>query len=214
MKDQFTRADNMNMDTMGTRDEKNENSYHATGDDIYARADSDEEIMLTGIFEEENQAIRVINRLKEIGYYEDDITVVAKDKKKLSRLGNKTNIDTTTDSNSDKVSMGAATGGALGAIAAAIPALGLITIPGIGPILAAGPIVGIFGGAITGGVAGGLISAFIKMGVKEEKAKEYRREVEEGKIVILVENRDILRDEVYKTYRLNNSVLDSRTSQR
>jgi len=210
MKDEFTRL--VNMESIGTRDEK---SYRASEDDIYSRADGSEEKMISGIFEEENQAIRVINGLKKIGYYyEDDITAVAKDKKKLSRLGNQTKIDTKTHRNPCKVIIGAAAGGALGAMVAAVLALGILTIPGIGPILAAGPIVGIFGGTITGGVAGGLISAFIEIGVNEKIARTYRREVKDGKIVILVENRNILRDDVYKIYRQNNSILDGRSTQR
>lgn len=170
--------------------------------------------VLVGIFESENQAINVIERLKEIGYREDDITVIAKDKDKMDRLDDKTDVDAKTMGDSDKVGEGAAIGGVLGGLAAALPALGLLAIPGIGPILAAGPIVGIIGGVVAGGVAGGLIGALVEMGVDEEDAEEYKQQIDLGKIVILVENRDDLSHEVYTTYRQNNSIIDGTTGRR
>lgn len=154
--------------------------------------------VLVGVFETEREANNVILRLKEIGYSEDDITVLAKDKEKLERLEGDTN----------NMASGAAIGGTLGGIAAALPALGVLAIPGIGPILAAGPIAVILGGIVAGGVAGGLIGAFTKMGVSEEDAKNYESQLEMGKIIVLVENRDNMRDDVYSTYRENNNFND------
>lgn len=169
---------------------------------------------LVGIFESENEAIKVIDRLKQIGYREDDITVIAKDKDKMDRLDDKTDVDTKTLGDSDKVGEGAAIGGVLGGLAAALPALGLLAIPGVGPFLAAGPIVGIIGGVVAGGVAGGLIGALVEMGVDEKDAEEYKQHIDQGKIVILVENKDDLSHEVYTTYRQNNSLIDGTTGQR
>ena len=136
--------------------------------------------------------------MREIGYSDDDITVLAKDKEKMDHL----------EGDVDKVGAGAAIGGTIGGIAAAIPALGLLAIPGIGPILAAGPIAVILGGVLAGGVAGGLIGAFVKMGINEEDAKKYEYQLEQGKIIVLVENRENLRNEVFTTYRQNNNFND------
>lgn len=154
--------------------------------------------VLVGIFETVNEANNVIIRLKEIGYSDDDITVLAKDKEMMDHL----------EGDADKVAAGAAIGGTIGGIAAAIPALGLLAIPGIGPILAAGPIAVILGGVLAGGVAGGLIGAFVKMGINEEDAKKYEYQLEQGKIIVLVENRENLRNEVFTTYRQNNNFND------
>lgn len=176
------------------------------GDTAYNTADerttglerNDMHKVLVGIFETVNEANNVISRLREIGYSDDDITVLAKDKEKMDHL----------EGDVDKVGAGAAIGGTIGGIAAAIPALGLLAIPGIGPILAAGPIAVILGGVLAGGVAGGLIGAFAKMGINEEDAKKYEYQLEQGKIIVLVENRENMRDEVYTTYRQNNNFND------
>lgn len=217
--DNITRRDNVYNDSdKGMTDVNRTNRESMTnveGDSVYndrnkgmtTRVNSDEDKVLAGIFDTENEAVNVIRRLKEIGYHEDDITVVAKDKDKMERLENRTDVDTKTHGDTDKMGAGAAIGGTLGGIAAALPALGLLTIPGIGPILAAGPIVGILGGIVAGGVAGGLVGALVELGVEEEAAKHYEYQMNQGKIVVLVENREHMRDEVNTTYRQNNSVL-------
>ena len=159
---------------------------------------NDRDRVLVGIFETVQEANNVIIRLKEIGYTEGDITVLAKDKDKMDRL----------EGDTDKMGAGAAIGGTLGGIAAALPALGLLAIPGIGPILAAGPIAVILGGVVAGGVAGGLIGAFSEMGIDEVDAKKYEHQLNQGNIIVLVENRDNMRDEVFNTYRENNNFND------
>lgn len=159
---------------------------------------NDNDKVLVGIFESVHEANNVIIRLKEIGYREDDITVLAKDKEKMDRL----------EGDTDNMGTGAAIGGTIGGIAAALPALGLLAIPGIGPILAAGPLAVILGGVVAGGVAGGLIGAFTKMGIDEVDAKNYEHQLNEGKIIVLVENRENMRDEVFNTYRQNNNFND------
>jgi len=153
------------------------------------------EKVLVGIFETVHEANNVILRLKEIGYREDDITVLSKDRDKMDRL----------EGDTDNMGKGAAIGGTIGGIAAALPALGLLAIPGIGPILAAGPIAVILGGVVAGGVAGGLIGAFTKMGIDEVDARNYEHQLSQGKIIVLVENRENMRDEVFNTYRQNNN---------
>lgn len=166
--------------------------------DMTGMESNDNDKVLVGIFETVHEANNVIIRLKEIGYRENDITVLARDKDKLDHL----------EGDTDKMGAGAAIGGTIGGIAAALPALGLLAIPGIGPILAAGPIAVILGGVVAGGVAGGLIGAFTKMGVNEVDAKNYEHQLDQGKIIVLVENRDNMRDEVFNTYRQNNNFND------
>lgn len=198
---------------MNNKFNDNENMNHSTRDQGDRNLDNKDRA-LVGIFESENEAIKVINRLKEIGYREDEITVIAKDKDKMDRLDDNTDIDTETLGDGDKVGEGAAIGGILGGLVAALPALGLLAIPGIGPILAAGPIVGILGGVVAGGVAGGLIGGLVELGVDEKDAEEYERQIQQGKIVIFVENRDDLSNDVYSTYKQNNSLIDNTNRQR
>lgn len=216
MKDLFGNDKNRNMDSMGNRSVENDPVYRDRGEGM-TNMNNDTNKALVGIFETENEAINVIKRLKEIGYTDDKITVLAKDKGKMDRLDNETNVDTKSvdgDSDGDKIGGGAVVGGALGGIAAAIPALGLLAIPGIGPFLAAGPIAAILTGVVAGGVAGGLIGALAEMGVGEEDAKEYEYQLQQGKIIVLVENRDNLSDEVYSTYNQNNSIINKKSQRR
>jgi len=77
---------------------------------------------------------------------------------------------------------GAAIGGALGLLAG----IGALAIPGLGPFIAAGPIMGALAGAGTGGVVGGLLGALIGMGVPEYEAKRYEGMVKEGGILASV----------------------------
>lgn len=153
---------------------------------------------LVGIFKNEFDAKNVIKRLREIGYRNEDITVLAKDKSRMDRL----------EVDGDNIGKGAVIGGTLGGIAAALPALGVLAVPGIGALLAAGPIVVILSGVIAGGLAGGLVGALTKMGIDEVDAKNYEYQLDQGKIIILVENREDMREEVYMTYRQNNSFVD------
>lgn len=208
MKDQIGNDGNLNRDSVDNRVEK-DTVYRDREAGIRERERRDNKA-LVGIFETENEAINVIKRLKEAGYHEDDITVIAKDKDKMDRVEDETDIDTETKDYAEKVAGGAAVGGTLGGLAAALPALGLLSIPGIGPIMAAGPIAGILGGVISGGVAGGLIGALVKLGVDEEDAKDYEYLIEQGKILILVENREDLRDDAYMAFRQNNTLVGER----
>lgn len=79
-------------------------------------------------------------------------------------------------------SAGAIVGGALGLLAG----IGALAIPGLGPFIAAGPIMGALAGLGTGGVVGGLIGALVGMGIPEYEAKRYEGRIKEGKILLSV----------------------------
>ncbi|SMP70657.1 general stress protein [Anoxynatronum buryatiense] len=172
---------------------------------------SDKDKVMVGIFETENEIINVVKQLTEMGYQEDEITVVAKDKEQMEHLDNTTDTKTKTHGGAEKAGTGAVVGGTVGGIAAALPALGLLAIPGIGPFLAMGPIAGILGGVVAGGVAGGLVGGLVQLGVREEDAKEYERQIEQGKILILVENKENWRDQVNTSFSQNNNLVADRS---
>jgi hypothetical protein len=81
---------------------------------------------------------------------------------------------------------GAATGAVVGGGLAWLAAAGAITIPGIGPFLAAGPIVAALAGAGAGGAAGGILGALAGMGIPEYEAKRYEGRVKSGGILVSV----------------------------
>jgi hypothetical protein len=78
---------------------------------------------------------------------------------------------------------GAAIGGVIGAVAAGLAAVGSITVPGLA-IVAAGPLVAALAGLGAGAAAGGLTGALIGLGVPENEAKFYAKEIEKGGILV------------------------------
>jgi hypothetical protein len=89
-----------------------------------------------------------------------------------------------------KAPEGATTGAATGAVAGGtlglLAGIGALAIPGVGPFIAAGPIMGALAGAGTGGVVGGLIGALVAMGIPEYEAKRYEGLVKQGHILLSV----------------------------
>ncbi|HEV8043445.1 MAG TPA: DUF3341 domain-containing protein [Bryobacteraceae bacterium] len=80
------------------------------------------------------------------------------------------------------VASGAVIGGALGWLAG----IGALAIPGLGPFIAAGPIMGLLAGAGAGGAVGGIAGALIGMGIPEYEAKRYEGRVKSGGILVSV----------------------------
>src|SRR5216684_5384362 len=98
---------------------------------------------------------------------------------------------------------GVAAGGAIGGTLGLLAGIGALAIPGVGPFIAAGPIMGALAGAGVGGAVGGLIGALVGMGIPEYEAKRYEGRVREGGVLLSVHaddstwvkrGKDILRD--------------------
>jgi hypothetical protein len=81
---------------------------------------------------------------------------------------------------------GATTGGVVGGTLGVLAGLGALAIPGIGPLLAAGPLVAALAGVGAGGVVGGLIGALVGMGIPEYEAKRYEGAVRDGGTLLSV----------------------------
>lgn len=169
---------------------------------------------VVGIFKTEDQAIRAIEGLKRDGYREDEISVVTKDRGQHDRVaevaGNVTDardgrVDRDGDAGSKAVG-GAVTGGTIGGIGGLLLGLGSFAIPGIGPIVAAGPIAAAIGGALAGGAVGGLLGALTDFGIPEEEAREYETRINAGEILVLVDADDDRRDSVYGNFYENESL--------
>jgi hypothetical protein len=134
--------------------------------------------VVLGVFEDEKSAKQAINKMKDQGISEDEISLVARQQEGDDfEAGDMGGAD-------QNLSDGAATGGVLGGLAGLLAGAGMLTIPGVGPILAAGPISAGLSGAAAGGIAGGLAD----FGVDEETGQRYAQEVEQGKILVAAEN--------------------------
>jgi len=132
-----------------------------------------------GIFESERVAKEAIEDLRRAGF-QREISLLAKDQKDISRTpdenggGNMAGGETVAD--------GVATGGVLGGLGGLAVGAGALVIPGLGPLIAAGPIAGLLSGAAGGGVAGGLVD----WGIPEEEGRRYEEEIKQNKIIVAV----------------------------
>jgi hypothetical protein len=134
-----------------------------------------------GILRSRDQAEHVVEALRLGGFRPEDISVLLPE-----NIGNK-ELGTEKATKSPE---GAATGGATGAIAGGVlgwlVGVGALAIPGIGPFIAAGPIMGALAGMGAGAVLGGATGALVGIGIPEYEAKRYEGLVRTGGILISV----------------------------
>jgi len=133
------------------------------------------------------QADQIVERLKFARFSNNAISVLFPDK------------DTTHDFAHEKqtkapegAATGAGTGGVLGGALGWVAGIGALAIPGVGPFIAAGPIMAALSGAAIGATVGGLAGGLIGMGIPELEAKRYEGKIREGNILLSVhaENSD------------------------
>ncbi|NLJ33608.1 MAG: hypothetical protein GX349_03325 [Firmicutes bacterium] len=131
-----------------------------------------------GVFNSEDQAQRAIGALKQGGFDDNEISLVAKGEGGVDQGG-----DTF---GGEDIGEGVTTGGVLGGLAGLAAGAGALVIPGIGPLIAAGPLAGILSGAAAGGIAGGLID----WGIPEERGEYYEEQVKQGQILAVIKAED------------------------
>jgi len=137
---------------------------------------------VVGYYDTETEAIAAIEDLKRQGYVSDDISVMSKHTENTDVIAYETGTYA-----ADGAAAGATTGGILGGLGGVLVGIGALAIPGIGPIIAAGPIVAGITGAAAGAGVGGLAGALIGMGIPEEEANRYNDYFNEGKILVLLD---------------------------
>ena len=135
---------------------------------------------LTALFDDYDNAESAVTRLERAGVPRDDISIVASNADdRHAAVGNGAATAAGADAGE-----GAAIGATVGGIGGLLAGLGLLVIPGVGPIVAAGwlgaTIVGALGGAAVGGAAGGLVGALTHAGVPEADAHIYAEGVRRG----------------------------------
>ena len=147
------------------------------------------------------QAEHIVLELKQAGFTSDDISALLPDRRGSRDFAHEHHT---------KAPEGATTGGVvglgLGAGLGWLAGIGALAIPGIGPFIAAGPIMAALSGAAVGTATGGIIGALVGMGIPEFEAKRYDAKVREGSILISVHTesgnqRDAARD----IFRRNNA---------
>jgi len=128
--------------------------------------------VVVGIFREKEHAEQAINEFREEGF-ENDISLVVKDEQN----------DESSMEEEQNLSGGAVTGGVLGGVAGLLAGTGALLVPGIGPVLAAGP----FAATLTGIVGGGLAGGLVDYGIPEERSQYYEEKVQQGNILITMD---------------------------
>lgn len=162
---------------------------------------------VVGVFRSESEAERAVGSLRENGFRDQEISIIAKDKGN-NRQGNRGEGTTMRE---DGISDGLASGAAWGGLAGLALGAGALAIPGLGPIVAAGPIAAALTGAATGGLAGGLID----WGIPEETGRQLQEEVRRGKILAILHCSDDKVNKAANILRENGATnVESHNSQR
>lgn len=131
------------------------------------------------------QAVRIANRLRKSGFSASDISVLAPDRSSVRDLGHQN-----TTKAPEGAAAGAGTGAILGGALGWLAGIGALAIPGVGPLIAAGPILAALSGAAIGGTMGGLTGALVGAGVPEFEAQQFEGRLREGNILISVHAED------------------------
>jgi outer membrane lipoprotein SlyB len=131
-----------------------------------------QESIAVGVFRDAEQAKHAIDALEGAGYSENEIGFLARASATGSDEGTMSSAAT-----------GAVEGGVLGGVLGAAAAL---LIPGFGPAIAGGILLATFGAAGVGALAGSVIGALVNIGVPEEEAHHYQRELEKGHTIVTV----------------------------
>jgi hypothetical protein len=166
---------------------------------------------LSALFEDYSAARRAVERLEAAGFPAGDISVIGRDRRAdslaaSSAYGSTTGTTTTTtgtttstsstdattgyastDSESgDNAATGATLGAVLGGGAGLLAGVGMLAIPGLGPVVAAGWLASTLAGAVAGGATGGVIGALTGAGVPEDQAHEYAEGIRRGGTLVTV----------------------------
>ena len=129
---------------------------------------------IIGVFTSRSNAENAVNSLRQQGFTNEEINIISKKQEGDDQSGN--------DFEEDDILDGTLTGSTLGGIGGLLLGAGALVIPGIGPIIAAGPIAGAISGAIAGGITGGLID----WGIPAEESHHYEQEVVQGSVLAIV----------------------------
>src|SRR5438874_11860324 len=134
-----------------------------------------------GIYRTREQAERGVDSLLAAGFRNEDISALLPE-----NVGTKDFAHEKGTKAPEGAATGAGAGAAIGGTLGLLAGIGALAVPGLGPFIAAGPIMGALAGAGTGGAVGGLVGALVGMGIPEYEAKRYEGRIKEGGILMSV----------------------------
>jgi hypothetical protein len=134
-----------------------------------------------GIYKSSAQAESAVDRILAAGFSNNDISVLLPDTQSSKEFAHEKNTKAP-----EGTTTGVATGGVVGGTLGLLAGIGALAIPGLGPFIAAGPIMASLAGLGVGGAVGGLIGALVGMGIPEYEAKRYEGRVKDGGVLLSV----------------------------
>src|SRR5262245_58537236 len=134
-----------------------------------------------GIFDDRAAVEQAVGRLKAEGYRNTDISVLFPENRGTKDFAHEKHTKAP-----EGATTGAGTGVVIGGTLGWLAGIGSLAIPGIGPFIAAGPIMAALAGAGVGGTVGGLVGALVGMGIPEYEAKRYEGRIKTGGILLSV----------------------------
>ncbi len=133
------------------------------------------------IVDSQSQAESIIYSLQRAGFRLEQISALLPDKRGTSDFAHEHNTKAP-----EGAVAGVASGGVIGGTLGLLVGIGALAIPGLGPFLAAGPLMATLSGAAAGAAVGGLAGALVGMGIPEIEAKKYEGKVRGGNILLAV----------------------------
>jgi hypothetical protein len=138
-------------------------------------------ISVFGIYQDGEQAEHTVDRLMATGFTGDSISVLLPDNKSTKDFAHEKNTKAP-----EGATAGVTAGGAIGGTLGLLAGIGMLAIPGVGPFIAAGPIMAALAGMGAGGAVGGLIGALVGIGIPEYEAKRFEGKIKEGGVLLSV----------------------------
>jgi len=134
-----------------------------------------------GIYPTTVAAERAVGSLVQSGFSNNDISVLLPDRQGTNDFAHEKHTKAP-----EGTVAGATTGGILGGALGLLAGIGAVAIPGVGPFIAAGPIMGGLAGLGVGGTVGGLVGALVGLGIPEYEATRYEGRLKSGGVLLSV----------------------------
>jgi len=133
------------------------------------------------IVQTRSEAESIVTRLQGAGFSNNDISVLFPNKEGTKDFAHEHNTKAP-----EGAVAGAGAGGVLGGTLGLLAGIGALAIPGLGPFIAAGPLLAALSGAAAGATVGGITGALVGMGIPEIEAKRYEGKIKGGNLLISV----------------------------
>jgi hypothetical protein len=138
-------------------------------------------VAVFGILRSREAVEEAVGALQHAGFRSTDISVLLPENEGTKDLAHERHTKAP-----EGAAAGGVTGGAIGGILGGLIGAGLISIPGLGPLLVAGPIIAALTGMGSGSVVGGIIGALVGLGMPEYEAKRYEGRIKLGGLLLSV----------------------------